>query len=114
MKMIWAVIRPEFVQRVVAGLDHAGISAMTRIHAPGICGEILPVSFTPPDHPREVIMIAVPDHEVAKAVKAIRTHARIGDAGGNVPEPDPGGKVFVTHIDESFTIRTAGSVNRAS
>jgi nitrogen regulatory protein PII len=114
MKMIWAVIRPEFVQRVVAGLDQAGISAMTRIHAPGACGEFPLISFTPRDHPREVIMLAVPDHEVAKAVKVIRTHARIGDRGGNDQEPESGGKVFVTHIDESFTIRTAGSMNRAS
>jgi nitrogen regulatory protein PII len=114
MKMIWAVIRPEFVQSVVAGLDHAGISAMTRIHAPGACDGLPPVSFTPRDQPREVLMIAVPDHEVAKAVKAIRTHAKIGDRGESDLEPDPSGKVFVTHIDESFTIRTAGSMNRAS
>jgi nitrogen regulatory protein PII len=33
---------------------------------------------------------------------------------GHDPEPDNNGKIFVTHIDESFTIRTAGSMSRAS
>lgn len=114
MKMIWAVIRPELVQRVVEGLDRAGISAMTRIHAPGAGGEHAPLSFTPPDHPREILMIAVPDHEVAKAVTAIRNHARLGVPGGPDQESDINGKIFITHIDESFTIRTAGTMNRAS
>ena len=35
MKMIWAVIRPEYAGQVIDALEKIGISALTRLHATG-------------------------------------------------------------------------------
>jgi len=79
MKMRWAIIRPEFTQRVIGALDHAGIGAMTHIpfRSPG--GEMNGPPAPPGVHDTssEILMIAVSDHEVAKAVKIIRAAARL-------------------------------------
>ena len=114
MKMIWAVIRLDFANRVIEALDRAGIGAMTRLHVPGLGEENPPISLSSSDKPREILMIAVPDHEVAKAVTIIRSHAR--PERPDCPEDgnEDTGKIFVTYIEESFTIRTAGKTNRGS
>jgi nitrogen regulatory protein PII 1 len=112
MKMIWAVFRPEFAQRVIEALDYAGIGAMTRLQVTGSGSDrnTPPMFLSPADSSREVLIIAVPDHEVAKAVTVIRAHARLEDPARDFAEGDGSGKIFVTYIDESFTIRTAGKM----
>jgi nitrogen regulatory protein PII len=109
MKMIWAIIRSDFVQRVVGALDHAGIGAMTRLRFNGTDDTNgPPLCLLTTDSAQELLMIAVPDHEVAKAVTIIRTNAKLEDAGRVFEKNSPNGKIFVTFIDESFTIRTSG------
>jgi nitrogen regulatory protein PII len=114
MKMIWAMIRPEFARQVIVALEHAGIWAMTRLNVTGsgLDRENPPLALPTSDKPWEMLMIAVPDNEVAKAVMVIRAHARSEEPGPHDGETSGNGKIFVTYIDESLTIRTAGIQNR--
>jgi nitrogen regulatory protein PII 1 len=114
MKMIWAIIRPEFVQRVIGALDRAGIGAMTRLHVTGSGSDTPPFVPVPQGTLTEVLMIAVPDSEVAKTVMIIRAHARMEGPGPHEGDTGANGKIFVTYIDEAFTIRTAGKTNAGS
>ena len=78
MKMIWAVIRPESAGRVINALDRAGVRGMTRIHVTGHGKRWelpLPQSTTR-KIPKELLMIVVPDNEVAKTVMIIRAEAK--------------------------------------
>lgn len=110
MKMIWAVIRPESVQRVVKALNNAGIGGMTRLHVTGHGREmgitLGSVHYT--ELPKEMLIIVVPDSDVAKTVTIIRTEAKTGQKN----TPDEGtrgdGKIFVTYVEDTFAIRTAG------
>jgi nitrogen regulatory protein PII len=114
MKMIWAIIRPEFVRQVTCALDRAGIGAMTRFPSSGPGdGPFLPAPF-PPGAGGEMLMIAVSDCEVAKAVTIIRQHARPAEPGPAGADAACNGRVYVTHIDESLTIRTAARAGRES
>ncbi len=112
MKMIWAVIRPESAQRVIKAIDAAGIGGMTRIHVTGH-GKEMGITFGAfhyTEIPKEMLMIVVPDNEVAKMVIIIRAEAKTGSKN----TPDEGtigdGKIFVTYVEDSFAIRTAGKV----
>jgi nitrogen regulatory protein PII 1 len=110
MKMIWAVIRPESAQRVIKSLDNAGIGGITRLHVTGHGKEmgitLGAVHYT--EIPKEMLMIVVPDNDVAKTVMIIRTEAKTAIKN----EPGEGtigdGKIFVTYVEDSFAIRTAG------
>lgn len=56
--------------------------------------------------PKEMLMIVLPDDTVSKVVSVIETAARTGTknhpAAGNLGD----GKIFVTDVEESHTIRT--------
>ena len=108
MKMIRAIIRPESVLRVIKALENIGIDAMTGMNVTGR-GKEMGISlgvirYT--EIPKEMLMIVVPDNVVAKAVTVIRTVARTGGImsqdAGNIGD----GKIFVTDVDEAYTIRT--------
>jgi nitrogen regulatory protein PII 1 len=110
MKMIWAVIRPESAQRVIKALDIAGIGGITRIHVTGHGKEmgitLGAVHYT--EIPKEMLMVVVPDNDVPKTVMIIRTEAKTGPKN----TPDEGtigdGKIFVTYVEDTFAIRSAG------
>lgn len=110
MKMIWAVIRSETVQRVIQSLDAAGIKGMTRINVTGLGKEmgIAETDIALVEIPREMLMITVSDNDVAKAVTIIRTEAKTGSK----EKPSEGtigdGKIFVTYVEDTFAIRTVG------
>jgi nitrogen regulatory protein PII 1 len=108
MKLIRAVIRPESTQRVIEALEKNSIYAMTRMNVTGRGREmgITRGSVRYTEIPKEMLMIVLPDDVVTRAVRAIETAARTGTkdypAAGN-----PGdGKIFVTDVEESHTIRT--------
>ena len=108
MKMIWAVIRPESAQNVIGALEQVGISAMTRMHVTGHGKEMgITAGFVRySEIPKEMLLIVVPDNDVARAVTVIRNAARTSHGGG--PEGTIGdGKIFVTYVEDSYTIRTA-------
>jgi nitrogen regulatory protein PII len=107
MKMIWAIISPAYMHRVIDALARAGFGGMTRLpfRCPGGPEPAGPDDGAPKSG---VLMIAVPDNLVPKAVTVIRAHARPEGSGGNDnDEPASSGRIFVTRIDESFTIRTS-------
>jgi nitrogen regulatory protein PII 1 len=110
MKMIWAVIRPELAERVITALDAAGIGGMTRIHVTGHGKEmgitLGAVHYT--EIPKEMLMIVVPDNEVAKTVITIRTEAKTGSKNTPGEGTIGDGKIFVTYVEDTFAIRTAG------
>jgi nitrogen regulatory protein PII 1 len=108
MKLIRAIIRPESTQRVIEALEKNSIYAMTRMNVTGRGREmgIIRGSVRYTEIPKEMLMIVLPDDMVTKAVRVIETAARTGTkdypAAGN-----PGdGKIFVTDVEESHTIRT--------
>jgi nitrogen regulatory protein PII 1 len=110
MKMIWAVIRPECAQRVITALDGVGIGGMTRLHVTGHgrgMGITLgSVHYT--EIPKEMLMIVVPDNYVAKAVTIIRAEAKTGAKNTHKEGTTGDGKIFITYVEDSFAIRTAG------
>jgi nitrogen regulatory protein PII 1 len=108
MKLIRAIIRPESTQRVIEELEKNCIYAMTRMNVTGRGSDmgITHGSVRYTEIPKEILMIVLPDDAVTKAVRVIETAARTGTkdypAAGN-----PGdGKIFVTDIEETHTIRT--------
>jgi len=108
--MIWAVIRPESAQRVINALDVAGIGGMTRIHVTGH-GKEMGITLGAVHYkeiPKEMLMIVVPDNDVAKTVMIIRAEAktRSKNTPGNGTIGD--GKIFVTYVEDTFAIRAAG------
>lgn len=110
MKMIWAVIRPESAQRVIKALDATGIGGITRIHVTGH-GKEMGITLGAVHYreiPKEMLMIVVSDNEVAKTVMIIRAEAKtsLKNASGEGTIGD--GKIFVTYVDDTFAIRTAG------
>lgn len=110
MKMIWAVIRPESADRVIQALDNAGIGGMTRIHVTGH-GRDLGI-FLGSTHyseiPKEMLVIVVPDGEVAKTVMIIRAEAKTPSKTSTGEGSIGDGKIFVTFVEDSFGIRSAG------
>ncbi|MCX6690510.1 MAG: P-II family nitrogen regulator [Methanoregula sp.] len=108
MKLIRAIIRSESTPRVIEALEKNSIFAMTRMNVTGRGKEmgITQGSIRYTEMPKEMLMIVLPDDVVTKAVRVIETAARTGKkdypAAGN-----PGdGKIFVSDVEESRTIRT--------
>jgi nitrogen regulatory protein PII 1 len=111
MKMIWAIIRPEYSQKVIDSLEKTGISAMTRLHVTGYGTEmgITAGMVNYSEIPKEMLMLVIPDIDVARAVRIISTMAKTWQ------KENPGlgaigdGKIFVTYVEDAYTIRTAGN-----
>lgn len=107
MKMIRAIIRPESTQKVIKALENISVDAMTRMNVTGRGKEmgisLEVIRYT--ELPKEMLIIVVPDNVVAKSVTVIKTAARtsgtIGQDAGNIGD----GKIFVTDVDEAYTIR---------
>lgn len=110
MKMIWAVIRPESAQRVIKALDITGIGGITCLHVTGHGKEmgitLGAVHYT--EIPKEMLMIVVPDNDVAKTVTIIRKEAKTGSKNTPGEGTIGDGKIFVTYVEDTFAIRTAG------
>ena len=99
MKMIWAVIRPEVLDRVVKALAVRGYVAMTRfdVYGRGKQKGVI-VGGESYDMPKTVLMMVVNDGSVGEAAAIIEEHARTGSTGD--------GRIFITTVDEARTIRT--------
>jgi nitrogen regulatory protein PII 1 len=108
VKLLRAIIRPESTQRVIEALEENGIYAMTRMNVTGRGKEmgITHGTVRYSEMPKEMLMMVIPDDAVSKAVIVIETAARTGTtlypAAGNIGD----GKIFVTDIEEAYTIRT--------
>ena len=109
MKMIWAVIRPEYAGQVIDALEKIGISALTRLHATGHGAEKETGDgrVSPAEVPKEMLMLVLPDIDVARAVRVISAMARTWQKEHPGHGTAGDGKIFVTYVEESYTIRTA-------
>ncbi len=109
MKMIWAIIRPEYSQKVIDALEKTGISAMTRLHVTGHGAEIgiTAGSVNYSEIPKEMLMLVLPDIDVARAVKIISTMARTWQKENPGHGAVGDGKIFITYVEDAYTIRTA-------
>ncbi|HNX40250.1 MAG TPA: P-II family nitrogen regulator [Methanothrix sp.] len=99
MKMIWATIRPEVLDRVVRSLAVRGYLAMTRfdVYGRGKQRGVI-VGGESYDLPKTVLMMVVEDSSVDEAATIIEENARTGCAGD--------GRIFITAVEEARTIRT--------
>ena len=100
MKMIRAVIRPEKEEAVVESLEKKGFPSMTKVDVLGRGKQKgIQVGATLYDElAKTMIMVAVEDSKLEEALAAICEGARTGNYGD--------GKIFVTPIDQTHTIRT--------
>lgn len=100
MKMIRAVIRPEAVDKVADSLESGGFTALTRIEVFGRGKQkgIKVGNVVYDNLPKTMVMLVVGDDQTEKAVEIIEESARTGNIGD--------GKIFVTSVDEAYTIRT--------
>jgi nitrogen regulatory protein PII 1 len=99
---------------VIRALEGAGIGVMTGVHATGHGREmgirLGSVHYT--EIPKEMLMIVVPNNDVAKMVMIIRAKAKTGSK--ILPEEGiiVDGKIFVTYVEDSFAIRTMAKAGR--
>ncbi len=100
MKMIRAFIRPEKEQEVVLALEGAGFPSLTKMPVFGRGKQkgltIGPVHYD--ELPKTLIMTVVDDQDESKVLKIIQDKARTGFIGD--------GKVFVSPVDQAYTVRT--------
>ncbi|MEW6682496.1 MAG: P-II family nitrogen regulator [Nitrospirota bacterium] len=100
MKMVRAIVRPEKEQEVVLALEGAGFPAVTKSHVFGRGKQKgLQVGSVHYDElPKLVLMMVVEDQNADEVVQLILKTARTGNIGD--------GKVFVSPVERSYTIRT--------
>lgn len=108
MKLIRAIIRPETTQRVIEALEYIDIYGMTRMNVTGR-GKEMGISLGEMRYteiPKEMLMIEVPDKNVSKAVSTIMKSARTAPTTSAGPGTPGDGKIFVSDVVASYTIRT--------
>ncbi len=108
MKLIRAIIRPETTQRVIEALEHIDIYGMTRMNVTGR-GREMGISFGEMRYteiPKEMLMIEVRDQNVSKAVSTIMNSARTAPTTSRGMGTPGDGKIFVSDVAASYTIRT--------
>ena len=100
MKMIRAVIRPEKESDVLTALERSGFSAMTKwdVLGRGRQRGIKIGSARYEELTKLMLMLVVEDKDLERAMDIIKISARTGNFGD--------GKIFVTPVEEAFTIRT--------
>jgi nitrogen regulatory protein PII len=106
MKMIWAVVPQGCAEDVISALRTAGIQPVTCVDASGFFDSVpvTPAGTTVCDAPDgKLLVTAVADHDVPKAVLAIRETAKA--YGKEMPQQETNGKIFVSYVDDFYTVR---------
>ncbi len=100
MKMIRAIVRPEKEDTVVKSLEDAGFASITKFDVLGRGKQKgLQIGNSVYDElAKSFLMLVVEDAQAPRAVEAIHAGARTGQFGD--------GKIFVTQVEEAYTIRT--------
>ncbi len=103
MKMIRAIIRPDYADKVADGLAEAGFSSMTKINAFGRGKQkgITVGTIHYDELPKIMIMMVVEDKDVDEVLKLIKYKAYTGNFGD--------GKLFVSPVEKALTVRTGSS-----
>ncbi len=100
MKMIKAIVRPEAADEISDYLAEEGFNSMTKISAFGRGKQkgITVGAIHYDELPKTLIMMVVEDDDVDKVLGLVKEKAYTGNFGD--------GKIFVTHVEKAFTIRT--------
>ena len=100
MKMIRAIIRPEKEEEVVEALAKAGFPALSKIDITGRGRQrgIQVGSALYEELAKVQIMVVVDEDKADQALQTILESAKTGNFGD--------GKIFVTPVEETYTIRT--------
>ncbi len=104
MKMVRAIIRPEMTDHVTNGLEDSGFFSITKMPVFGRGKQKgLKVGNVYYDElPKNLIVIVVEDKSVDEVIKIIQYKAYTGNEGD--------GKIFVSPVDRSLTIRTGSEI----
>lgn len=100
MKMIRAIIRPEKVEDVVDALDNAGYVAMTKMDVIGRGKQkgIRLENIYYDELPKTMLMLVTEDDNTSQIMDIIANYSFTGNFGD--------GKIFVSAVDEVYTVRT--------
>jgi len=100
MKMLRAIVRPEKADAVAESLEDAGFPALTKMDVLGRGkeGGVRMEGSVYDELPKTLLMVVVEDDESEAAREAVVSAAETGNYGDV--------KVFVTRVEEAFTIRT--------
>lgn len=101
MLMIRAIIRPEKADSVLSALMEAGFPAVTKVSVFGRGKQRgLKVGEIHYDElPKELLIMVIPDKDREFVVNTIMESARTGEQGSFGD-----GKIFVTQVDEVYTV----------
>ncbi len=104
MKMIRAIVRPEMTDNVSQGLADSGFFSMTKMSVFGRGKQKgLKVGNVIYDElPKTLFILVVEDSSVDEVLKIIQYKAYTGSEGD--------GKIFITPVESSLTIRTGSKV----
>jgi len=101
MYLLRAIVRPEKSTIVMKALFEAGFPAITKLSVFGRGKQrgIKVGNVTYDELPKDLLMIVIPEKDKDFVVETIMESARTGEKGqfGD-------GKIFVTKVDESYTI----------
>lgn len=100
MKMIRAIVRPEKSEEVADALAEAGFVALTKIDVAGRGKQkgIQLGTVYYDELPKVMFLLVTDDDKVARVVEIVTKAAYTGNFGD--------GKIFVTPVDEAYTVRT--------
>lgn len=104
MKMIRAMIRPEKENDVVLALEGSGFPSVTKAHVFGR-GKQKGLQIGPVNYdmlPKVMLLMVVEDEDLEKVMEVISDSAKTGFIGD--------GKVFVSDVEEVYTVRTGEAV----
>lgn len=103
MVQIRAVVRPEKAHDIMAALLDAGFPAITKIDVFGRGKQrgLKVGDITYDELPKELLMIVVKDEDQETVVNTIIKAARTSDKGAFGD-----GKIFISKIEETYTIST--------
>ncbi len=108
MKLVTAVIRPQQVYKVTEALSEAGFNAFSKWNVLGRGKQkgIKVGDVVYEELPKEMIYVVVDNNEKDEVVDIIIHNAKSSDDG------NPGdGKIFVTNIEEEYSIGEQSRVN---
>lgn len=100
MKMVRAFVRPEKEQEIVLALEGAGYGSLTKMPVFGRGKQkglqVGPIYYD--ELPKTLLMLVVEDEQAVPVVELIEEKGRTGFIGD--------GKIFVSPVEEAYTIRT--------
>jgi nitrogen regulatory protein PII 1 len=103
MKMIRAIVRPEKVEEVVDALDEAGYVALTKMDVIGRGKQkgIQLENIYYDEIPKTMLLLVAEDNETKKIIEIVAESSFTGNFGD--------GKIFVSPVEEAYTVRTRSS-----